>query len=234
MHKRDLKQAMWAAYAAGFDKKPPLSWLKNHEAPEYIRRGSLETYIFSNPTHVYIAFQGTEVFELGDVWTDLNYHRVKLSGIPGKWHQGFAIGAGKFFVEIVFWLRKNLKGRKLTVTGFSLGAGLAQCLSAYLSLVHVEHTTFAFGGPRVANRRAGQWLANRTEHYRVHTYDDWVPHLPPFFLGFKHFGKLGVFNQQGKLLTGPKAWLKAGLHSFGSREGHGHHRLKYLLLVLGL
>jgi hypothetical protein len=231
MNYSELKVAMRAAYAAGFDA--PVSWLPNSGETTRMERGSLEGYIFQNPTHVVIAFQGTEA-EVGDIKTDLDYRRVKMPGVPGRWHRGFLEGAGLFSIEIMLWLRKNLKGRKLLVTGFSLGAALAQCTSMFLLRSGWEHTTYSFGGPRVASRRAGQWLAKRTTQYRIVTFDDPVPHLPPFFFGFKHIGELGVWSSWDALIEGPKAWREAWI-PWGSRHNrHGHDRLRYLLLALSL
>lgn len=227
---RELQLAMHAAWNAGLDEGLVMTWLPNAEPVIRLREGDLEGYIFASPTHVFLAFQGTEM-ETGDLWTDLNYKRVRVAGAPGRWHQGFTRGAASF-LPTLFWLKDNLKGRKLIVTGFSLGAALAQAMSLYLTQGKVLHTVYAFGGPRIASPVAGRWLARRAQHYRVHTYDDWVPHLPPYFFGFKHFGNLGVLNQHGTLLEGPRAWWRAGL--WPRKVRHGHHRLRYLLLILNL
>jgi hypothetical protein len=214
MNRKEMKLAMKAAWAAGFDHDLPIA-LPNQEPAIRMKRGTLEGYIFANPTHVVVAFQGTEKDEWGDVKTDLQYNKVKLSGIPGKWHEGFARGAGKFWVYLLIWLKSNLKGRTLIITGFSLGAALAQCMSIYLSQAHYHHRVYAFGGPRVANRRAAAWLHERAEHNRVFTYDDWVKHLPPFFFGYKHVG--------------------ASLRLGSRRDGKlGHHRDLYWLLIQDL
>jgi predicted lipase len=210
----EMKLAMRAAWAAGFDHDLPIV-LPNEEPPVRMVRGSLEGYIFHNPTHVIVAFQGTEWWEPGDVKADLNYDKVRLSGIPGKWHEGFVRGAGRFWVHLLIWLRHHLGDRKLILTGFSLGSALAQAMSIYVSQAGYDHVVYSFGGPRVANRKAAQWLADRVEHHRVFTYDDWVKHLPPFFFGFKHIGKP----------------LKLGSRRDGSL---GHNRDTYLLLVRDL
>jgi len=231
MNYSELRLAMQAAYAAGSDSPTP--WMKNQTGATPMRRGSLEGYIFENPTHVVIAFQGTEA-EAGDIRTDMSFRRVKMPGVPGRWHRGFLEGAGAFSVEIMLWLRKHRKGRKLIVTGFSLGAALAQCTSMFLYRAGVEHTTYSFGGPRVANRKAGKWLTKRVEHVRIVTYDDPVPHLPPFFFGYKHFGELGVWGSWDYLVVGPGAWRTAWIPWWKRHNRHGHNSLRYLLLALSL
>jgi predicted lipase len=196
-------------YTAGFDADHNTSWLANAYPPIREVRGSLEAVIFHNPTHVIIAFQGTEL-EAGDIWTDLDIRKARLSGIPGRWHQGFARGAGKFWVYLLLWLKHHLGDRKLIITGFSLGAALAQALSVYLNQAHYPHTVYAFGGPRICNRRAAAWLSEqKAKHYRLTVGRDWIAHLPPFFFGYKHVGR----------------HIRLG-------GTDGHDRLAYLLLVL--
>jgi hypothetical protein len=212
MDLRELKLAMEAAWAAGFDGEVPTWWLPNAGPVIKMERGSLEGFIFQNPTHVIVAFQGTDWNEYGDVLTDLNFDKVRLSGIPGKWHEGFVRGAGKFWVHILIWLRANLGDRKLLVTGFSLGSALAQASSIYMSQARYDHTVYSFGGPRIANRRAARWLHDRVEHHRVYTPGDPVKHLPPWFLGFKHIGRHRVIGE----------------------KRHGHNRDEYTLLVRDL
>jgi hypothetical protein len=227
----ELKVAMRGAFAAGSDF--PMPWLPNSGETLSMRRGSLEGYIFQNPTHVVVAFQGTEK-EVGDIATDLDYRRVKMPGVPGRWHRGFLEGAGAFSVEVILWLRKNLGNRRLIVTGFSLGAALAQCMSMFLYRAGWEPVTYSFGGPRVANRKAGRWLTTNTEHYRIITYDDPVPHLPPFFFGFKHLGELGVWGDWDYLVIGPGAWRTAWRPWHKRNSRHGHSNMRYLLLALRL
>lgn len=231
MNLTEVKLAMAAAWAAGYDQDVPTGWLPNSAPPLYMKRKSLEGYIFSNPTHVIVAFQGTEIAEYSDILTDLDFRKVDILTLPGKWHRGFAFGAGRFWIELLVWLKHNLGQRKLIITGFSLGAALAQVISVHLTKADFQHTVYAFGGPRVATARAGQWLASKAEHYRIHTYDDWVPHLPPFFFGFKHFGSLGVITSKGTLVTGARAGWLAWVYSVRARKDLGHNRLRYLLLI---
>lgn len=228
----ELKFSMHAAWAAGFDSHVPIAWIKNGGLIHSLRRGGLEGYIFANPSHVVVAFQGTEA-EADDIATDIDARKIYLPGIPGKWHRGFVEGAAKFWPELHSWLAKNLKARKLIITGFSLGAALSQVMSVNLTLFGIPHRVYAFGGPRVATRRAGQWLASRAQHFRVHTYDDPVPHLPPALMGFRHFGHLGVLTADETLVEGPRAWLYGGLFPKQDKR-HGHHRLRYLLLIQNL
>lgn len=209
--KSELELAAYAAYTAGFDEGHNITWLPNAAPPIIEKRGSLEAVIFQNPAYVIIAFQGTEL-ELGDLWTDLSIKRVRLSGIPGKWHQGFARGAGRFWVYLLLWLRRHLDGRKLVVTGFSLGSALAQVLSVYLNEAGYDHTVYSFGGPRICSGKAAAWLNDQAApHYRFTAGRDWITHLPPFFFGYRHVGRR--IRLSGK---------------------HGHDRLSYLLLVLDL
>lgn len=231
MHLAELKIAMRAAYAASLDVGHDITWLPNAYPVVPLRHGTLEGFIFHNPTHVIVAFQGTER-EVGDIRADLDFKKIRFPGIPGKWHRGFIVGAGQFFMDIHSWLRTERKGRKLIITGFSLGAALAQALSVHLHYTRVDHTVFSFGGPRIANYRAARWLNSKKNHSRIVTHDDPVPHLPPFFLGFKHVGELGVWTPWGGLDVRPRAWMQT---YFGRKHRrHGHNVVRYALLAATL
>ena len=78
------------------------------------------------------------------------------------------------------------------MTGHSLGGVLAALVGLQLMQQLKLNTTFflyTFGAPRAGNKEFGEYASKMfKESYRVVYKRDAVPHLPPKFRGYTHFG----------------------------------------------
>lgn len=162
------------------------------EAPGFPRMG----YIAESRTQLIITFRGSKDAE--DLKKDLLVTQTAYLYQTGK---GWKTHAG--FTELYSLLRPALRkalgtakpGKRLYVTGYSLGGALA-CLCAmdpairkYASSVRL----YTFGAPRVGNPLFAEALSKRTASCRrVHNDGDWVATMPPeSFLGvrYRHGGR---------------------------------------------
>jgi hypothetical protein len=69
-----------------------------------------------------------------------------------------------------------------------MGGALAALAAAHLGPSNVQGL-YTYGCPRVGNAAFGGELPTGSHHRFVHR-DDWVPTLPPEFLGYVHAGEL--------------------------------------------
>lgn len=89
-----------------------------------------------NKKYLIAAFRGTKVSNIFDIFADLDISLLELSGIPGKFHSGFA--KRSLEIPIDFFLDKLLEDDYTIVfTGHSLGAATA-ALVAIRVLYHVK------------------------------------------------------------------------------------------------
>ena len=82
-------------------------------------------------------------------------------------------------------------GPKLTVTGHSLGAGLASLAAGSLVGSGLSvNAVYTFGEPRNGNPAWSKYMNGKfsTNYFRVTHYNDGVPQIPPQILGYQHHG----------------------------------------------
>ena len=156
--------------------------------------------VLRNETAMVIVFRGTRVqvhslldraevvlLNQNDLWIDGQFLPAACR-VGGKVHAGFL----RAFTEIADRLDEIVKARRLEqrlwLTGHSMGGALATLAAAHLggSAVQGLHT---YGCPRVGNAAFAGLLPVETNNRFVHR-DDWVPALPPEFLGYVHAGNL--------------------------------------------
>ncbi|KAJ5335403.1 ferulic acid esterase A faeA, partial [Penicillium brevicompactum] len=141
-----------------------------------------------------MAFRGTSSPK--DLDTDLVFTLVPLTA-PGtkcsdcKVHKGFQEAYAAVEADVVATIKNHQSGSKLTVTGHSLGAGIAAIASSAFAEQFGNITTYTFGEPRNGDSAYAKYvsgLVSDDNYFRVTHYNDGVPQIPPTQLGFQHHG----------------------------------------------
>ena len=175
-------------------------------------RNDMYGYVFENQESVIIAFTGTFYYHQWalDLKTQLtSAENLNNSNPEIKAHQGFLA----IYNGMKDQLRKiNFHGKKLYLTGISLGGALASL--AALDLAQYHPIVYTFGSPRVFNIKGAE-LVNQLvpDITRIYNSEDVVPTLP-LAIGEKqnymHVGKNRVFtlNLGSTLRNHTEAYLK--------------------------
>jgi triacylglycerol lipase len=181
--------------------------------------------VLSNDAAMVVVFRGTRVqvhslldkaeivlYNQSDLKTD-GLFLFKAAKVGGRVHSGFADA----FAQVSRCLDANLALRtpnqRLWLTGHSLGGALATLAAAHIGSEAIDGL-YTFGSPRVGDAAFTAVLPSGC-HFRFVHRDDWVPQIPPEFLGFVHRGKLRPVtgsqprNVRADLLTGWQAFSAA-------------------------
>lgn len=89
----------------------------------------------------------------------------------------------------------------LTVTGHSLGGGIAAISTAAFTGLGHEVTTYTFGEPKNGDQAFAEYLETQIpdEHYyRITHANDGVPQIPPALLDYVHHGTEYWQKEKGK------------------------------------
>lgn len=166
------------------------------ELVETIENGAtgLEAIIASNSDSVVISYAGT--LQPQDFITDFNFAPTEdlLTFMPGKIHTGFLKALDASWNQIEKTIEKHaVNGKKIFVTGHSLGASMAT-LTAYRLAQKKKDiaSVYLYAPPRVGNAEFvtgyNSLLGNRT--FRILNNQDMVAHLPPAAEAADAFGDL--------------------------------------------
>lgn len=120
------------------------------------RRTDTHGFIASNDTTIIVAFRGTDSFK--NVVTDLSFVRKKIIPKEREYaHGGFVDALDSVYGRIERHVKQQWKGKKLFITGHSLGGALASLLAYRLSVKHTmkdsEPILYAFGCPPVGDHK---------------------------------------------------------------------------------
>ena len=192
-----------AAFAAsplpglGFE----LDWLGTREE----NRGM----VLRNDEALLIVFRGTRLhshslFDVAEI-VMINEDDLRTDGqfVPeacpagGHVHSGFLAAYATIsdrLDEVVAQQRRP--GQRLWLAGHSLGGALATLAAAHLARDAVAGV-YTFGSLRVGDAVFARALPARS-YYRVVHRDDWVPLVPPEFLGYVHGGTLVSLTDSGR------------------------------------
>lgn len=184
--------------------------------------------------NAFVIFRGSEAFKVTDWTTDfqvelaaVNTAYFKNAGTDVRVHKGFQ----EAFVQIVdgskikattsyatapaslkAWLSEHVqgKGKKLWISGHSLGASLAT-LFAYYALGHgIEfEAVYSYGTPRVGNPAfAGHYTqmlsSTNKAHYSFINNNDIVPMVPVRSTGYETVGTEVYIDSLGKIVVNDK------------------------------
>jgi triacylglycerol lipase len=164
---------------------------------EFINNDGAQAYVLWNKTEMVIVFRGTEANKWNDIKADLRAWLVPSA--HGKIHKGFDIELEKLWYRIEHKIESLAIGKKLYITGHSLGGAMATlCASRLTEHPEIEVDFLCtFGSPRVGNRKCVGAIA--TKHHRYVNNNDVVTSVPPALLTYKHHGEMKYINHYGDI-----------------------------------
>ena len=155
-----------------------------------------------------LAFRGTEVKSWSDIKADLKVDSVTAKYSFGRVHKGFEVEVDKLWPTLRDYVLKQRKGRRLIITGHSLGASMATIFAARLNHYNVTvDGLYTYGSPRVGNDKFRDSL--EVEHYRFVNNSDDVTKMPFYHWGYRHHGALRYINSDGDVEIGTNVWRRA-------------------------
>lgn len=170
-----------------------------------------QAYVAAKEQHVIVCYRGTA--SRTDWIMDAKLSKTASFNGVGKVHRGFKSALDSVWEKIKTAVEERSEGRKLFVTGHSLGAALAQ-LTAYRLAVLQKHdiaAVYAFGSPRIGNRaykKAYDELLSFKTFLHINNQDI-VPQLPPRILGYRHVGPTPRRFDRGHQLSEPSPFERA-------------------------
>jgi|TARA_R110000822_G_scaffold259221_2_gene384357 triacylglycerol lipase len=160
---------------------------------KFIDHDGAQAHCVWNKEEFVLCCRGTEPTEFNDLKADLNIWPDKAQ-VGGWVHNGFQTEIDDIWEDIMAVVGKQLKNRKLSICGHSLGGAMATIAGSRL----MEHkpVLYTFGSPRVGNSTFVKECAD-LEHYRFVNNNDLVTVIPPWFMGYRHHGQVMYFNYNG-------------------------------------
>ena len=160
---------------------------------KFLDNDGAQGHIAASETEIIITCRGTEPTKLNDLLADLNTI-PKRHGI-GWVHEGFRIEARKLYPMALEFVKAN-PNKKIWVTGHSLGAAMSLYITQELEYLGYKYITlFNYGQPRLGNKDYVDSI--KSVHYRFVNCNDFVTHVPPAAMMFKHHGELCYINFYG-------------------------------------
>jgi hypothetical protein len=208
----NLSNAWWLAEASTLayaDEAFAVEWFKKAglDTVRFFDKNSTQCFVASSREFAVVAFRGSEVWKrkgktdirvvAADFMTNADFW---LTDWPrgGKVHRGFKNALDEIWEELFAYLTElERDGRKIWMTGHSLGAALATLAADRYGEVQGVYT---FGSPRVGNLRFKERYSNRA--YRLVNGDDIVTKVPPSGF-YVHVGELRLIDRKGGIFSQP-------------------------------
>lgn len=161
---------------------------------------------------LFVVFRGAT--NLKDYFTDINILRAAFPPSKKFWwfrphvHKGFYDAYQSVREEIIDVVERELGGRRLVVTGHSLGAAIAIICSLDLKrTINTPIVMYNFGAPHIGNKAFLKLYNNDVpESYRVVNDEDIVPKL--LIPGFGHVKTLVFVDNDGALTVNPNRMMQ--------------------------
>ena len=166
---------------------------------EFIEVDETQCFIASTVDAVLVAFRGTE--SLGDWLGNLNV--LSTTRPYGVVHRGF-LSAFQVVESRLRALIQGLGGRKIVLTGHSLGGALATIAAAEWQGQFPISGIYTYGQPAVGKGEFTHHIARYygESFFRFVNDDDIVPQVPP---SYEHVGKLIHFKSNGSVTQNREA-----------------------------
>lgn len=174
---------------------------------------STQAFTAANAGNRFLVFRGTEAANPRDWATDSRFQPIALAA--GSVHSGFNGGVEEVWPEIVAEMAGD--DRPLTITGHSLGGGLALLAASRLKEAGTPPAdVYVYGCPRVGltDFRDGYDGTLRDVTYRIINHIDIVTRVPLLTQGYRAPGQRMYFDRSGDFHEDAGAWqiIKDDLH----------------------
>ncbi|QOY90899.1 lipase family protein [Paludibaculum fermentans] len=161
-------------------------------------------YVAESEAAILVAFRGTEPAQLPDVGSDLKTIPIPWEGLArvhggffraffAAWNKDF--GGGRIFPDLL----RNSGGRKIWITGHSLGGALAQICATQTELRDAipVHAVYTYGQPRVGDEQFARIMNEKLGHkiFRLVNDRDIVPRVPLYTMEYRHYGRQFYFDR---------------------------------------
>lgn len=173
---------------------------------EYYNRDDSQAWLLEFDTFRVLVFRGTEK-DMDDIRTDLRagFHPITDNG--ANVHSGFLTAFHRLSNEIGSDLIAQRSFPKpLFLTGHSLGGALALLAAEfYETCGYFPTAVYSFGTPRAGNEKFVELMDHirKVPHFRLTNNRDVVPHVPPWFAGYRHQGENWHIDSRGNLSRRP-------------------------------
>jgi len=164
----------------------------------FFEAGNAEGFVAEDAANMMIAFRGSS--EADDWAKNLDGAWVPAPEFHGRAHKGF-LDTYAFVEQDIAAAVARLNGRRLWLTGHSLGGALGLIAMARYHAQVPGARLVTFGQPAMLNYTAAQWVAQEigARYVRVVNHIDIVSRLPP---GHFHTGWKRHFDADGNLRGG--------------------------------
>jgi hypothetical protein len=194
-------------------------------------KNGTELMVMSNDKLVIVCFRGSESGQAEEQFKDwilADFNALlepkKQLGPGVMVHRGFwkALDSDSVYTRVVQAVKKQggFQGKKVFVTGHSLGAALATLCAARMSKDGTgTPVAYTYGGPRVGNEAFRK--AFRARQHRWINYNDVVPMVPPDLpLGYRHVGSTNNIKKDGSIKLDDREYR-------GPPSARAHHDFLY-------
>lgn len=160
-------------------------------------RGQIEGFVATTDSLLLVSFRGTDP-TVGDWLLDFQTALETDPVVPGNVHRGFNGALLSVWSQIRPYL-DNRGNRRVWITGHSLGGALAVACAARATFENPRvgvRGIYTYGQPRYGNEVCSVDCAGilASVMFRHVNNRDIVPRVPPFALGFRHWGTEILFD----------------------------------------
>lgn len=161
-----------------------------------------QAFVCGKDDHLVVCFRGTSSGK--DALVDARFFKVDAFGGQGKVHRGFNGALDSVWDAVKVAVDTLGLGRRIFVTGHSLGAALAQLAAHRLALSQFEiAAVYVYGSPRVGNSdfaEAYNALIGKQTFLHINN-SDIVTRIPLTILGYRHLGEGPMMFDKGHAIT---------------------------------